>query len=76
MSMLKSPDNATLPEPIVSPGREFRRREARGRKMIATLNRAARETIARNVRFRRRSGQRRRSPSRSRRRLSERGPTR
>jgi hypothetical protein len=25
MSTLKTPDNATLPEPIVSPGREFRR---------------------------------------------------
>jgi hypothetical protein len=37
MSTLKTPDNATLPEPIVSPGRELRRQEARGRKMMRRL---------------------------------------
>jgi hypothetical protein len=31
MSTLKTPDNATLPKPNVSPGRELRRQEARGR---------------------------------------------
>jgi hypothetical protein len=36
MSKLKTPDNATLPEPVVSPGRERRRQQAHGRKMVAT----------------------------------------
>jgi hypothetical protein len=36
MSTLKTPDNATLPKPNVSRGRELRRQEARGRKMVAT----------------------------------------
>jgi hypothetical protein len=31
MSTLKTPDNATLPAPNVSRGRELRRQEARGR---------------------------------------------
>jgi hypothetical protein len=35
MSTLKTPDNATLPKPNVSRGRELRRQEARGRKMTA-----------------------------------------
>ena len=36
MSTRKTPDNATLPEPIVSPGRELRRQQAKGRKVVAT----------------------------------------
>jgi hypothetical protein len=36
MSTLKTPDSATVPEPIVSPGRDLRPQEARGSKMAAT----------------------------------------
>jgi hypothetical protein len=36
MSTLKTPDNATLPAPNVSRGRELRPQEARGSKMAAT----------------------------------------
>jgi hypothetical protein len=34
--MSKTPDNTTLPEPVVSPGHELRRQEAKGRKAVAT----------------------------------------
>jgi hypothetical protein len=35
MSTLKTPDNAMLPEPVVSPGRKLKRQQAKGRKMVA-----------------------------------------
>jgi hypothetical protein len=44
MSTLKTPDNATLPAPIVSPGRDLRRQKARARTMAATAqSRGARQ---------------------------------
>jgi hypothetical protein len=36
MSTLKTPGDATLAEPVVSPRRELRRRQAKGRKVVAT----------------------------------------
>lgn len=47
MSTLKTPDNAALREPVVSPRRELRRRPAKGRKVVATAQSrgAAKERI-------------------------------
>jgi hypothetical protein len=50
MSTLKTPDNATLTEPIVSPRRELRRRQANGRKIVATSqSRGARQAKERTM---------------------------
>jgi hypothetical protein len=44
MSTLKTSDNATLPEPVGSPGRKLQRRQAKGSKMVATArSRGARQ---------------------------------
>jgi hypothetical protein len=56
MSTLKTPDNATLPAPNVSPGRELRRQEARLRKMVATAQSRGARGDCKDVRVRRRSG--------------------
>jgi hypothetical protein len=40
MSALKTPDHATLPEHVGSPGHELRRQEARGRRLDADFRRA------------------------------------
>ena len=50
MSKLKTPDNATLPEPVVSPRRDLRRQKARGRKMVPTAqSRGARKAKERTM---------------------------
>jgi hypothetical protein len=40
MSTLKTTDNATLPEPVVSPGHELRRQKERGRRLDDEFRRA------------------------------------
>jgi hypothetical protein len=50
MSKLKTPNNATLPEPVVSPGHGLRRRQKKGRKMLATAQSPARQAKERTVR--------------------------
>jgi hypothetical protein len=50
MSTLKTPDNATLSEPLESPGRELRRQQAKGRKTVATSqSRGARRAKERTI---------------------------
>jgi hypothetical protein len=50
MSTLKTSANATLPKPIVSPGRELRRRQAKGHEMVATAqSRGARQAKERTM---------------------------
>jgi hypothetical protein len=50
MSTPKTPDNATLPEPAGSAGRELRRQQAKGSKMVeAAKSRAARQAKTRTM---------------------------
>jgi hypothetical protein len=50
MSTLKTPDNATLPEPIGSPRQELRRQQTKGREMAAKAqSRSARQAKERTI---------------------------